>query len=258
MPRFTSNRVLPLTALALIGACSDANGPNKAQVNFNVATRTAPAASIKGPIALLGTPETLTDASGNTLVISGVQLVLREIELHRAGMITDCAQTADDDCEELEVGPLLVDLPLGTAGSARTFSVDLAAGSYDRVEFELHKVSSSGDAAFLAEHPDFQDASVRASGTYNDAPFTYTGRFDAEMEFNLEPPVTVGDVAATDLTLFASLDPWFRDQTGTLLDPASANAGGANQGLVEQNIKSSLEAFEDENHDGRDDSPAHQ
>jgi hypothetical protein len=173
-------------------------------------------------------------------------------------MIADCAQEIDDDCEELEVGPLLVDLPLGTAGGARTFSVDLAPGSYDRVEFELHKVSSSGDAGFLAEHPDFQDQSVRVTGTYNDAPFTYAARFDAEMEFNLEPPVTVADASATDLTLFASLDSWFRDQAGTLVDPVSANDGGINQGLVEQNIKSSLDTFEDEDRNGRDDGPNHQ
>jgi hypothetical protein len=43
-----------------------------------------------------------------------------------------------------------------------------------------------------------------------------------------------------------------------LIDPTSANPGGANQGLVEQNIKSSLNAFEDEDHDGRDDGPNHQ
>ena len=63
---------------------------------------------------------------------------------------------------------------------------------------------------------------------------------------------------AADLTLYAGLDSWFRSSGGTLVDPVSANARGPNQGLVEQNIKSSLNALEDENHDGRDDGPNHQ
>jgi hypothetical protein len=49
------------------------------------------------------------------------------------------------------------------------------------------------------------------------------------------------------------LDRWFRDATGSLVDPGSANAGNANEGLVEANIKSTLHAFEDENEDGTDD-----
>ncbi len=256
MPRFPSRLNLPLAALALAGACSDSGGPsNQAQVNFSVATQ--PATTPSGvSLAMAGTPETFTDGS-NTLVITGVQLVLREIELHRAGALADCADSASDDCEELEVGPLLLDLPLGTPGAARTFSVQLAPGSYDRIEFELHKPSDPEDAAFMQAHPDFEDISVRVTGTYNGEDFTYTGRFNDEQEFNLVPELIMGDVAAADLTLFANLDRWFRDPAGTLVHPNSANNGGPNQGLAEQNIKASLDAFEDENHDGRDDGTGH-
>jgi len=255
MSRFTSGPVLSLGMLALaVGACSDSGGPsNQSQVNFNVATQPAPVAG-GASLAVIGTPETFTDGT-NTLTVTGVQLVLREIELHRAGMTTDCMDGLDDDCEELEIGPLLVDLPLGTPGAARTFSVELAAGSYDKIELEIHKASSSDDAAFVQAHPEFQDASVRVTGTYNGEDFAYTGRFDVEMEFNLVPELTVGQTGATDLTLFASLDSWFRDQSGTLVDPRDANSGGPNEGLVEQNIKTSLDAFEDQDHDGRDDAP---
>lgn len=62
---------------------------------------------------MTGAPETFTDGS-NTLVISQVQLVLREIELHKAGATTDCGDGGSDDCQELEFGPVLLDLPLGT------------------------------------------------------------------------------------------------------------------------------------------------
>jgi hypothetical protein len=258
MSRLTLGRVLPLaTLLVSAGACSDSGGPsNQGQVSFNVATQAAPAAAGTS-LAVVGTPETFTDGT-NTLVITGVQLVLREIELHRAGVAADCLAATDDDCAELEVGPVLVDLPLGTPGGARSFNVALQPGSYDRVEFEIHKPSSSGDAAFVQANPDLDGISVRVTGTYNGADFTYTGDFNDEMEFNLAPELSVSESGTADLTLFVSLDSWFRNSGGALVDPASANPDGQNQGLVEQNIKSSLDAFEDEDHDGRDDGPNHQ
>jgi hypothetical protein len=258
MSRYTLGRLLPVAALALVaGACSDAGGPStQGQVSFNTATQAGVAAS-NASLALVGTPETFTDGT-NTLVISGVQLVLREIELHKAGGVAECAGVVEDDCQELELGPVLVDVPLGTAGSARSFNVALQPGSYDRVEFEIHKPSSSSDAAFLAAHPDLDGVSIRVTGTYNGVEFSYTGDFNDEMEFNLLPQLTVAESGTADLTLLLSLDSWFRDSGGNLVDPATANPGGPNQGLVEQNIKSSLDAFEDENHDGQDDGPNHQ
>jgi hypothetical protein len=257
MPRMTGCGAA-VAVLALVGgACSDAGPSNMAQVSFNLATQPAPAA-VKGvAFADVGTPETFTDGS-NTLVIGQVELVLREIELHRAGITTECADGVSDDCEELELGPILLDLPLGTAGAARNFSVELAAGSYDKVELELHKTSSSDDAGFIAAHPEIADASVRVTGTYNGVDFVYTGRFDSEQEFDLNPPLVASETGATDLTLMVDLDKWFRNSSGTLIDPATANAGQPNQGIVEENIKSALDAFEDENHDGLDDGPNHQ
>ena len=258
MSRLTLGRVLPLAALALTaGACGDSGDPStQGQLSFATATQAAPAAS-SGSLTVVGTPETFTDGT-NTLVVSGVQLVLREIELHKSGVVSECAAALDDDCAELEVGPVLVDLPLGTPGSVRAFNVALEPGSYDRVEFELHKPSTSSDAAFVAAHPDLDGVSVRVTGTFNGQEFTYTGDLNEEQEFDLLPELTVAESGMADLTLYASLDSWFRDSAGTLVDPVSANDGGPNQGLVEQNIKSSLDAFEDENHDGRDDGPNHQ
>ena len=253
MPRFTRERVLRLAAVVWVtGACSDSGGPSNAQLNFNVATQAIPAAPARASLAVLGTPETFTDGT-NTLIIDGVQLVLREIELHRAGVTADCADGINDDCEELEVGPVLVDLPLGAPGGARQFSVQLPAGSYDRVEFEIHKPSDDSDPSFVQENPSFRDVSVRVTGTYNGESFIYLGDFNADMEFNLAPELVVGEAAATELTLFADLDPWFRDQSGSLIHPNSANAGGANESLVEESIKNSMDAFEDGDHDGRDD-----
>jgi hypothetical protein len=223
-------------------------------VGFNLATQAAPAATRGTALGVVGTPETFTDGT-NTLVISKVELVVREIELHRAGVTSDCSSGVSGDCEELEFGPLLVDLPLGTTGAERKFSVDIAPGSYDKLELKIHTPSgSSDDASFLQQHPDLAGISVRVTGTYNNGPeFTYTGNLEAEMEFSLDPPLPANEAGATELTLFVNLDGWFRDAGSTLIDPLTANPGQPNVSLVEQNIKNSLEAFEDEDHDGRDD-----
>ena len=234
------HRPASLAFLAILaGACSDAGPSSLSQMSFNVATHAAAAATAGASLAL-STPETFTDGT-NTLVLTKVELVMREIELHRAGATTDCSTDTGNDCEELELGPVLVDLPLGTPGAARSFSVQVTPGSYDKVELKLHAST------------DLQGHSVRVTGTYNGADFVYTGDFDAEMEFELNPPIVAGETGATDLTLMVNLDGWFRNQGGALLDPATANPGQSNQGLVEQNIKSSLEAFEDDDHDGRHD-----
>jgi hypothetical protein len=244
-------------AAAALSACSDSGSPSSdAQVNFNLATR--PAASAAAPVAMatVGTPETFTDGSSNELVINQVQLVLREIELKRVEDTSGCSGSENDGCEKLELGPILLDLPLGgTGGAARSFSVPVAAGSYDQVEFEIHKPSDDdvSDAAFVQAHPDFAGVSVKVDGTFNGQAFTYVSDLNAEEEIELNPPLVTTDAAATDLTLFVDLDKWFRDGTGNLVDPASANAGLANEGLVETNIRGTLHAFEDEDHDGTDD-----
>jgi hypothetical protein len=247
------SRPASLAFLAVVaGACSDAGPSNLIEFSFNVATHAAAAATAGACLAVVGTPETFTDGT-NTLVLTKVELVMREIELHRAGATTDCSVDTGNDCEELELGPVLVDLPLGTAGATRSFSVQLTPGSYDKVEFKLHASTSSSDDGFVQANPDLQGHSVRVTGSYNGADFVYTGDFEAEMEFELNPPIVASETGATDLTLMVNLDGWFRDQGGALLDPATANPGQSNQGLVEQNIKSSLETFEDDDHDGRHD-----
>lgn len=256
MRRTAMQTAAVLAAAAAMSACADSGSPSTdAQLNFNLATRAAaPAVASAMSLATAGTPETYTDGT-NTLVIDQVQLVLREIELKRAEATTTCGDSSGGDaCEELELGPLLLDLPLGgTGGAARSFSVPVAPGTYDEVEFEIHKPSSSDDAAFVQANPGFAGVSIKVTGTYNGQGFTFTSDLDAEEEIELNPPLVTTESTATDLTLFVDLDRWFRDGSGNLVDPATANTGNANESLVESNITSTLHAFEDEDHDGSDD-----
>ena len=253
--------LLTTTGLVLAACGSDSNSTgSQPTVSLNLASHAAGAAASR--MASVAAPYTVTDGSGNTLVFESVQLVMREIELKRAD--ADVACGADDtnsdlndssDCEEIEFGPTIFDVPLG-AGAARAMSVTVAAGSYDKLEFEIHKPEDDGDAndaAFLAAHPDFRDVSIRVSGTYNGTPFTYVTDLGEEQEQALVPPLSVATATATDLTLFVDVNDWFRTAAGTLVDPASANQGGANESLVENNIENSIDAFEDGDRDGGDD-----
>jgi hypothetical protein len=235
----------------LLTACSDAgSGPaGDAQVSVNLATRAATAAP---GAAALSAPETYTDAGGNTLVVDRVQLVLREVELENETHQSACetASSSEGDCAEIELGPFLVDLPLGVGGAARTVTASVPAGTYDEVKFKIREPDddTAADAAFVAQHPDFVHVSVKVEGSFNGAPFTFVSDLRAELKLDLSPPLVVDGSGTTDLTLFADLGAWFRDAGGNLVDPSSVDGQ-----LVAGNIARGFNAFEDENHDGSDD-----
>lgn len=242
--------LLSVAALAttLLAACDGSGPSSSAQVSFSTATQ--PAASSSSSSG----SETFTDGSSNTLVINRVQLVVREIELNRTETSSSCDDSGHDACEELELGPILLDLPLG-GGVSHSFTVPVSAGSYDEVEFKIDPAShdDSPDQAFVQAHPDLAGASVQVDGTFNGASFRFISDLSAEEEIELSPPITLAESGTADLTLMVNLDQWFRDGAGLLIDPATANVGLVNETLVESNIRATLHAFEDENHDGTDD-----
>ncbi len=226
-------------------------------------------------LATVGGPETFTDASNNTLAITSVELVLRKVELkpversacNESSQITvaTAATAASDgnegnemnevetECDELEAGPILVDLPLG--GIERMFEATVPAGTFDELRFQIHKPSDDGDAAdhaFLAAHPDFAGVSIRVKGTFNGTDFTYTSDLNVEQELRFNPAVVVTAGTPAKLTVSLDLSGWFRSSS-TLVDPATAAKDGANEGLVRDNIIRSFQTFKDNDEDGRDD-----
>lgn len=271
---------LGAASLALFSAaCSDSTGTgSSATVAFNVATR----AAVEVPLAMSGVPDTLADG-GNVLVIDTAQLVIRDIKLHLVEDDLRCSDDDDDDddrnrgddstrsgdgirvshssdddddgddddCDEIRVGPFLLDLPLGP-GAARQFTVEVPAGSYREVDFKVHTPSDDSDAAFLAAHPEFRGRSVRVVGSWNGTPFTFTSDANASQESEFNPPLVAGEGTGTDLTLFVDLSTWFR-VNGALVDPALANGDGPLADAVEDNIRASIRAFEDGDRDGCDD-----
>ena len=282
-----NHRAMPIVILATFAlvACTDGAGPRGAgKVSLALSTLStsslpsAPTGQALSASLQAGGPETFTDASNNTVAISSVELVLRKVELKPVER-TDCNESsqttvstvataasdgndgndgnemneADEQCDELEAGPILVDLPLG--GIERMFEATVPAGTFDELKFQIHKPSDDGDAAdhaFLAAHPDFAGSSIRVTGTFNGAAFTYTSDLDVEQELTFNPPVVVTAGTPAKLTVSLDLSGWFRS-SGALVDPATAAQGGANERLVRDNIVRSFQSFKDNDEDGRDD-----
>lgn len=245
-----------------VTACSDANGPgNGSAANLSVAVATLTASSA-GKIVGSGTPAVSLDRQVNspggthTLVITSAAISLSRLELATA----DSAGCADDDhpeqgddrCHQLQTGPMLVDLPTDNS-VVSVLSLQLPAGTYHALEARIRPVRTddSGGSAFLTAHPKFANASVRVHGTFDGTPFTYSGAPNASLELSFNPPITVGS-SATTVTVHVSIDRWFADGNGNLIDPATANAGGANEQLVSDNVRRSFHAFEDNQHHGDD------
>jgi hypothetical protein len=241
-----------LGAIAVLGGCSDSstgpNDPGAAAVSLSFSA--SPAAGLQPRV--MGWGRGASVLVGAQLELTKVEIVLREIELERVEVIDCDVEPEPDGCEKFETGPILVDLPLD-GSTSQELAINVDPGSYDEVEFEIHKVSSDGpeDATFRAAHPDFVNTSIRVQGTYGGEAFTYETDLDVEQEFDLMPPLVVDETTtSTNVTIRVDVSQWFLDAAGAEVNPADANKGGQHESIVKENIKQSIEAFEDEDRDG--------
>jgi hypothetical protein len=236
-------------------ACSEST---TASVGLAFSTRQAPGA----PAALVTTAgdSTMIALGNDTIIVRSVELVLREIELELLDDLAGCPDSNDqsglddDACEEFSTGIVLVTLPLGSQ-TEQVISVNVPAGIYDEVEFEIHKPEQPQDAAFIAANPAFANVAIRVTGTFSQggtrSDFVYTTDLNEEQEIDLNPPLDVTADGPVNLTIRLDVGTWFLNAGQTaFVDPASANNGGANEGLVENNIKQSIEGFHDDDSDG--------
>src|SRR5438128_7371925 len=111
--------VASLASLAVALAACESTGPGSRALSLSVTTKSATSTSVASATA---------DPSGGSISLSAAQVTVSEVELAPVGT-TCAAELADaaaagsttsgdgsneehDDCEELELGPLTVDLPL--------------------------------------------------------------------------------------------------------------------------------------------------
>ena len=255
-----------LLACLTLAACSDSLTPSAGRP-VTVSFSSAPSIATVRSGSLVSDPfqlsRSVTATSGtDVLVISKVQVVLARIELERVAAGCQSGTAAGDDvvdeheCSELELAPSLVELPVNSAITT-ALSVTVPAGSYSAIEAKIRALSPDGDQgngsrAFLAAHRELAGVSVIVTGTFNGKAFTYMGAPRAEFEASFAPPLVV-DAAPVNLTVAADVTTWFKTQSGLLIDPSSANAGGVNAGTVADNIRRSFKALRDNDRDGHDD-----
>jgi len=223
-------------SVAGIMGCSNstdigANAP--AQLSFTTSSTTA-----SGVVASL-VPVT---NGGHTLELTHVTLTIARAELKRS--TTDgCAEdegdddhggsaTTMEDCAEVKVGTTSVDLPLN--GTLVTLPANaLPAGTFRELELRV--------------------ASVRLQGTFDAKAFDVTLPVNARGEIEFATPLVVTDGTPTSITVNVPVSSWLVNPDGSLVDPNAIATNSTLLATIKGRVTASFRAFEDEDHDGRDD-----
>ncbi len=215
----------PILAALLLVACSGGATSSLSLSARNAATAGQPAAAAAG------------------IALTRVRIALEKIELR---------SRTDDVRVEVAVGPVLIDLSAAELDGKvhRVFDSTVPAGTYDKIEFEIHPLERATTAAG-ADDLLKQRASAIIEGTIDGESFTFTTAIEAEQEFEGRFVVTDG---SSNVTFDVDTSKWFV-KDGARLDPRDA----ANRAAIEANLRSSINAFQDddglghENHDLDDD-----
>ncbi len=183
-------------------------------------------------------------AAVDSIRLTRVRVVLSKIELE-----------AFNDSAEFRSAPMILELNL--TGALQTLGVTgVPFGTYNEVEFKIHRVDST-DLAALPNAQDFLQpsrASIIAEGlVYSNGAaqnFSYRSGLNVEQEYDLTPPLVVSaDNPTANLTINVDATMWFKNSAGVLLDPTDPN----NQNQIANNIKASFKVYEDDDRDGDDD-----
>jgi len=256
----------PLAGIAALGfsvACSgDLTGGNMHPVKLSFTTNGAIARSANRVAA------DLVVGTAGELVLQKVQLVLRKIELDRTGT-ADCTgeienedDNGDDDrsgrreegCEQVIRDPILIDVPVDDALHP-VITVPLPAGSFAELEAKLAPARERS-TQFNAANPDLVGKSVRVVGTFKGAPFVFKSSVRSKLEMEFDPPLVV-DETTKNATISLDVRKWFLNSSGAAIDPSAAPAGSNNLALIENNIRRSFHAFEDDDERGEDHHEGH-
>jgi hypothetical protein len=73
---------------------------------------------------------------------------------------------------------------------------------------------------------------------------------------DFDPPLVI-DATTKNATVAIDVRKWFLNPDGTMIDPTTATAGSMNLSQIENNIRRSFHAFEDEDEDGEDNHEGH-
>jgi hypothetical protein len=220
------------------------------------------------------------DSGPNSIRITSVEFVIKKTELSSAApcttppppaMPTPAASPArsngddgdeddeDDDDDrgcELQLGPLLVALPLTASPPVRVLDTFVPPGTFTKLEVKLGPIDSTshgkGQPEFFAANPAWAGLSVKVTGVYTDTggvdhPFTFTSSASARLKIEFEDSVMV-DSTTHNLTITVNVAKWFINSSGAVVDPRSPG----NAARINLNIANSFRCFRDDDHDGHE------
>lgn len=227
----------PLVLLFVISGCDTTNSTNDDTTSLSLS------------LAVQNANQTTDNTTQSShLAITEAKILIRKIELESDLEDDGIA----DDSLNFETGPMAVNLNLD--GSLNPISVnEVPAGRYDEIEFEIHKpednetppdpdfkIGTSGDERF----------SVIVRGIYNGQDFLYRSTENMEQEIELGSPLVIEERQGNiNVTLTIDLSRWFVDENGNNLDPTLED----NRDEIDESIKRSFEAYEDNDEDGEED-----
>lgn len=246
-----------IAALITLAACSsDLTGGNKHPVQLSFTTN----ATVTGAANRVAADLVVGPAS--ELVIQKVQLVFGKIELDRTGA-ADCVaedESGDDhpnmgeECEDVTLNPILVDVPVDDALHP-VINIPLAAGTYAQLEARLRPARANA-TDFNTANPNLVGKSVRVAGTFKGTPFVFTSSVNAKLEMEFDPPLVI-DATTKNATVSINVSKWFLNSDGAAIDPTMATPGSSNLSQIENNIRRSFHAFEDDHERGEDHHEGH-
>mgnify|MGYP001366367564 CR=1 FL=1 len=243
-PRMPKQFLILLSLLVLLAACNETPTSVKSAGQVRFAMYYASNASIARSAAT-----SFNGVPTDSIVFTRARFVLEHIELK-----------SERESLEVRTSPIVAELDLSSAIHDITLNT-IPFGSYMELSFEIHRVDSADLSSVpAADRPLFADflqngrSSVIVEGNIYKGgtaePFTFRSRVNAEQEQEFHPPLVVSETkSVTNVTMSIQSGGWFRAADGSLLDPRDA----ANGSVIDENIKSSIRVFEDENHDGNDD-----
>lgn len=224
--------ILVLAGALSVGACSssDSTGVQRGTGNQIGFTTRAPSATS----ALVSAVPVTKD--GHTLDLKTVTIVVE-----RAWLKRDRSDACEDDnngwrgfagCRLVRVGPSLIDLPLD--GKVVTLPANaVPQGTFKEIAVRI--------------------SLVRLVGTFDSKAFDVTIPVNAKSEVEFQPPLEVLSDSAASVTVNLPVDAWLVNSDGSLVDPNALLGSPSLMASVKRRIAASIRAFEDNDHDGRED-----
>lgn len=186
----------------------------------------------------------LDDDQGNSLNINGGDIVVREMELGRTtGECVDNEDPSSDDgdaCTEVTVAPQLLALPVDRGEVQIVHSLPVEGGTYDRLEFDVHVVTTQDDQQIVSQNPQLANQSVIVRGSFNGTSFSATFGPEVSLSLPFASDVQAEPGATSRVTLVADVQSWFRRDDGSLIDPSQVEDGSETDQAIESRIEDSF------------------